>query len=159
MFNIRIPQIFPALKGKKCFSSLIELNTKKEQIIDKIRAYRIAENLDPLDLSNNIDKDGFVEYQGAFIKNYTTAALHKKGVTILELKTDKDVVFESHDHDHQTQFIYVTKGKISDLKSGFTFNKSQHYSVPKRQEHLIKYFADTNAMIVYMPNLKPIQDA
>jgi hypothetical protein len=153
MINIRLLRLFRGKKSEKIINSLDELNYEKQQLKDSIRAYRIANNLKELDFTRTTDDDGFVKYEGILVKNHSTINLHERGITILEIKANDDAVFDLHLHDNESQFIRVIKGKIADLKHNMIFSTNETYFVPKRQEHMIKYFKGTNAIIVYMPNL------
>lgn len=156
MLSINITKIFARTAGNGV-KSLININTKKEFLIDKIKAYRFADNLKILDFSN-IDDNGFVKYDDTLIKNHTTPDLHKKGITILELIATRDTSFDMHEHHNQTQFIYVTSGKIAELHNNMFFTQDMVYLVPKKQKHMVMYYQGASAMIIYMPNLELIND-
>jgi hypothetical protein len=157
MINIRLLRLFRGKKSENIINSLDELNFGKQQLKDSIRAYRLADNLKDLDFTKAIDDEGFVKYEGVLVKNHSTINLHAIGITILELKANEDMIFDCHLHINQSQFINIIKGKIIDLKNNMVFSKNETYFVPKRQEHLMKYFKGTNAIIIYMPNLMIVE--
>jgi hypothetical protein len=153
MIELKLPRLFGARRSEKIITSLDELNYGKQQLKDSIRAYRLADNMKELDFDKATDDEGFVKYEGILVKNHSTINLHERGITILEIKANEDALFDLHLHDNESQFIRVIKGKIADLKHNMIFSTNETYFVPKRQEHMIKYFKGTNAIIIYMPNL------
>jgi len=152
-----IPKLFigSGKQHSEIIKNLNERNDASKKFQTSLMAYRLANNLKKLDFSDKPDSFGFVKYLGLKVKNHTTIDLHDKGMTILEVKSgDEDIVFNSHLHDDQDQHIRVISGKIADLENNMLFSANESYYIPKRHKHLIKYFKNTNAMVIYMPNLK-----
>jgi hypothetical protein len=129
----------------------------KNKIIQDMKHLVVSRNHKILDF-NGSDKDGFVEYiEGMLIRNVTSPEQHVLGVTILHVITTKEVNFELHEHEGQSQTVCVLKGKVLDLETNILFYPKESYFVNKAHKHTIKYFPDSEALLVYLPSLNTVK--
>lgn len=90
---------------------------------------------------------------GIIVKDITSQEQFEVGITVLRAIASKEVDFGEHEHERQSQIIYVLSGKIYDLQSKFMFKAGQSFLVPKGDRHAVRYFPNTEVVIVYMPKL------
>ena len=75
------------------------------------------------------------------------------GMTLLQVLSTKEVDFNEHTHEGQNQLIYVKHGKILDKTSNILFEAGQGFYTGKGKIHSVRYFPDTDVLIVYLPKL------
>jgi len=130
---------------------------EKATVIEQMKQLVIAKNQKILDFTE-VGSDGYTEYiEGLFIKNVTSPFQHLLGVTILHSKVEKEVEFQLHEHENQSQTIYVISGKIVELENNITFTEGQSYFISKNKKHSIRYYKDSEIIAVYLPNLNTIK--
>ena len=78
------------------------------------------------------------------------------GVTVLVIKTNEAVEALLHEHDEQSQTICVLKGKILDIASGLVYKEKESLFINKSLPHSIKYFENTEVIVVYLPSLSTV---
>ena len=129
----------------------------KNKVIEDMKQLVVAKNHKILDFTD-VDMDGFTEYlEGMKIRNITSALQHILGVTLLQVQVSKEIDFEWHEHEGQSQTIYVMQGKLLDLENNILFKANESYFVSKAHSHKIKYYAGAEALIVYLPSLNIVR--
>ena len=129
----------------------------KQRVIEEMKQLVIAKNHKILDFTD-VDMDGFVEYiEGMSVKNITSPLQHILGVTLLQIKVTKEVEFSLHEHEGQSQTIYVMVGKLLDLENNILFKTNESYFVGKAHTHRIRYYEGAEALIVYLPSLNTVR--
>lgn len=129
---------------------------RREEVLKDLSQLSLGREQKILDFTET-DSSGFMEYiEGINVKNVTTPLLHLIGVTLLYVEVSKEVDFDSHAHENQSQVVYVAEGRIlSENKIEFT--KGESYFVSKKNRHAIRYYPGTKALIIYLPNLNTIK--
>lgn len=140
---------------------LQEVNSRakeKRKIVNRIKNYKISNNLPILDFKRGPLDNGYLYYKQAFsVKDITNNCTDEgNNLTILKVLATDNIELDSHDHITQSQTIYVNKGTIVDLSTGLAFTKGQSFFNPKQKKHTLKYLKGTMATIVFLPNLETI---
>lgn len=129
------------------------IEVEKYNMAARLDKFILSDNLKPLDFSE-ADRQGFIEYEeGLFVKNITSRIQELLGITILQLFTTKDVAIETHQHTLQYQSISILKGKAFDDESNTLYGVNTSIPITKQVNHSIKYFAGSEYVIYYAPNL------
>ncbi len=132
---------------------LSTIETEKYNMAARLDKFILADNLKPLDFSA-ADRKGFIEYQeGLFVKNITSRVQERLGITIFQMFATKDSLIETHQHTMQYQSISILKGKAFDEESNTLYGVNTSIPITKQVNHTIKYFAGSEYIIYYAPNL------
>jgi hypothetical protein len=132
---------------------LTEIEEAKKSMTNRIDKFILADNLSPLNFVHK-DKKGYIEYEkGLFIKNITDITQEILGMTILHAFTTNDIKINTHKHTAQAQHITIVKGKIFDLDSEKLYEINDSIFTVKNRNHKLKYFANSEYIIYYAPNL------
>lgn len=133
-----------------------DIKRRREEVVRELTQLSLGRDLKILDFTD-ADINGFTEYiDGLNIKNVTTPLLHTLGVTLLYMEVSKEVEFDLHAHEKQSQVVYVINGRILS-ENKIEFSTGESYFVSKKNRHAIKYYPGTKALIVYLPNLNTIK--
>jgi len=134
------------------------IDTKKK-LIDKLKNYKVADNLPNLEFKKSKLIDNFLKYQSNFLVKDLTVQC-KSELTILEIEALKDTEFKEHVHIYQSQTIYIKEGSILNLTNNAPFEKlyvkGESFFTSKKSPHRIKYLKGTKVLIVFLPNLEII---
>lgn len=122
----------------------------KKEFVNELRHYILSYN-SILTLETGAYSETI---EGILIKDITNSEQLGLGITILHVLASKEVDFQLHMHENQSQTISVLKGKIMDLESNIIFSPSESFFVGKHKNHRLRYFEDTELLVVYMPALK-----
>jgi len=126
---------------------------KKLDIIKRVRKLIIADNMKPLNLEYR-DKKGFVEYyKGVWIRDITSELAQELGLTNLHVMVKNDFEIPEHEHHNQSQTILVRSGKIYNYGTERLYIAGECFFIPKHHNHKLKYFAASQYLITFQPNL------
>ncbi len=132
---------------------LSEIEDAKKNMVKRIDKFILADNLNPLNFIHK-DKRGYIEYdKGLFIKNITDATQEILGMTLLHAFVTKDINIDTHKHTSQAQQVTIIKGKIFDIEADKLYKENESIFTVKNRNHKIKYFANSEYIIYYAPNL------
>jgi len=67
--------------------------------------------------------------------------------------TTKDIEMDTHKHTAQSQHITILKGKVFDIDSDKLYKVNDSVFTIKNRNHKLKYFANSEYIIYYAPNL------
>jgi hypothetical protein len=135
---------------------LWKIEDKKREIIERSKKLIVADNLKLLDFSNK-DERGFVEYYpGVFVRDITSIIGAELGKTDLHVMVKTDVKIDPHEHITQSQTIMVIAGKIKDMldDNRDEYRKGESFFIRPSRKHLLKYFAGSQYLITFMPQLE-----
>ncbi len=125
----------------------------KKKLINEIRKYHLTQT-EVIELEMN----KYNEYiEGLLIKDITSQEQLGLGMTILHILSDKEIEFSLHMHNNQSQTINVVSGKILDLETNVLFEKGESFFVPKSHLHRLRYFKNTELLVIYVPSLAQIK--
>lgn len=123
-----------------------------KDIINTIRTYLIQPSG-----SVTLSKTEFYDLiEGIVVKDITSHEQENLGITVLHAVISKDIEFDEHSHDNQSQVIFILKGSIIDLVTNDEYSVGESYYSVKKDLHAIKYLKDTEVLIFYMPKLEII---
>jgi mannose-6-phosphate isomerase-like protein (cupin superfamily) len=121
----------------------------KKNLAEKLRQYIITK-----DETVSVSMDKYNEYlSGVLIKDMSSIDQINKGVTVLSILVNNEVDFSLHMHENQSQTICVVRGKILDLENNIMFEPGESFFVKKGKQHRLRYYSDTELIVVYMPAL------
>ena len=135
---------------------LEEIEVEKYNMAARMDKFIVAKNMKTLDFTNK-DRQGYVEYEdGLYVKNITSRVQELLGVTMLRMFTTKDTEMQTHQHKLQAQMITVNKGKVFDDETDKLYTTGDSIFITKQINHTIKYFADSEYVVYFAPNLIPL---
>ena len=144
-----------AILNQKTREHISKIENEKRQIIERTKKLIMSDNLKLLDFSNK-DERGFVEYYpGVFVRDITSRVGKEEGLTSLHIMVKNDIVIDPHEHITQSQTIMIKAGKLKDLDNDnkdFYF-KGESFFIRSNRKHMIKYFAGSQYLITFMPQL------
>lgn len=142
-----------AILKKDTRKKLEVIEEKKLEIIKRVRKLLVADNMEPLDFKKK-DKKGFIEYYpGVYIRDISSELMHILGATSLHVMCKYDTEVPAHEHDNQSQTIFVKSGKIYDAETTKLYTKGESFIVTRQHNHKIKYFSGSEYLITFHPNL------
>ena len=134
------------------FDSIRENLQQKKDFVNEIKTYLITSTE-----TISLEKGRYNEYlDGILIKDITSSEQFSFGITILHVLANKETDFSIHMHENQSQTVKVQKGKILDLENNITFHPGESFFVSKCHPHRLRYYENTELIIVYMPALNSI---
>jgi len=137
------------MKSTNVLEGAKEAILQKKALIEMFRTYRLEPTGDV-----TVSTEEYKELlEGIEVKDITSLEQYNLGITVLHVKASKETDFGKHDHKKQSQVIYVMKGQIYDLQANIMFSPGQSFLVPKSNIHTIRYYPNTEAVVVYMPKL------
>ena len=140
--------------NKELLAGIRENLKNKQEFLEEIKTYLLSSNLKLLEVSNKTHSEYL---EGIFIKDITSKEQFELGITILHIIAEQDTDFSLHFHNKQSQTISVIAGKILDLENNIEFEVGESFFVSKNKNHRLRYFKDTQLIVVYMPQLSEIK--
>jgi len=138
---------------KETRDKLNEIEKEKLKIVNRVKKLLVADNLEPLDFKKK-DKNGFIEYyHGVFIRDISSELMHVLGATSLHIMVKYDTEIPAHEHNNQSQTIFVKSGKIYDLETTKLYKKQECFFISKNHNHKLKYFSGSEYLVTFHPNL------
>jgi mannose-6-phosphate isomerase-like protein (cupin superfamily) len=136
------------------------MEEQKRAIATRTRRLVVSSSLKLLDFSNK-DEKGFVEYEpGIFIRDITSVLGKELGLTSLHVMVKTDCIIDPHEHITQSQTFMVRTGKIQNLNDDNNpfYHPNDTFFVRKNQIHHLKYFAGSEYLITFKPQLNETDD-
>lgn len=132
---------------------LKEIEKEKLQIIKRVKKLLVADNMEPLDFKKK-DKKGFIEYyQGVWIRDISSELMHVLGSTELHIMVKNDTEIPAHEHENQSQSIFIIAGKIFDYERERLYLTGECFFIPRQNNHMLKYYGNSQYLITFHPNL------
>jgi hypothetical protein len=135
------------------------IENEKRRIIQRTKALIVSDQLKNLDFSKK-DKYGFVEYYpGVFVRDITSDIAAREGLTNLHIMCKCNIEIDPHEHTSQSQMIMIKEGHLRDLDddNNGEYYKNDTFYVRKNKMHRVKYFAGSQYLITFMPQLNEVE--
>jgi hypothetical protein len=136
-------------------SRVRKIEMEKGLIIQRVKSLIVSDQLKNLDFSKK-DERGFIEYYpGVFVRDITSIVAADLGMTNLHIMCKTDTIINPHEHNEQNQMIMIKAGKLRDIddENHDPYYKGDAYFVRKNRKHVLKYFAGSEYLITFMPQL------
>jgi hypothetical protein len=141
------------MENKELINGIRENIRDRQDLIHEIRMYRLME-----DETIKVATDAYNEYlEGIKIRDITSHEQAALGMTVLHVLAEKETDFALHQHERQSQTVSVVTGKILDLENRILFSQGESFFVSRKFAHRLRYYDDTQLLIVYMPALEQVK--